>query len=95
MTTVSAGTGLQSTAGDRSHVHVEAGTGPSEKVATYSSPFRRREVKRKPQCCVLSFRTTMKTTFLPPLSGCQQVENERSPGTFAEPSMEDFYGGAA
>lgn len=55
MTTVSAGTGLQSTAGDRSHVHIEAGTGPSEKDATYSSPFRRREVKRKPQCCVLSF----------------------------------------
>lgn len=40
---VSTGAGLQSTAGDGGRVHVEAGAGPSERIATYSSSLRGRE----------------------------------------------------
>lgn len=40
--TVSVGAGLQSTAGDCDHVHVQAGARPLEEVATSSSPIGRR-----------------------------------------------------
>lgn len=73
-------------------MHVEAGAGPLEKFATYSSAFRRRAggVESKPPWCGVSFGTSVKSAFW---RSCQ--ESHGGLGTLAEASVEAFHPRAA